>query len=92
MSRKNNPGLLYALSLALELGFLIAVPLGGFIFSGFLADKFLGTRPLFLIVGVVIGATIAFYGTYRSLIPVMKDGEEEGDGKEDTEKITSRHL
>lgn len=92
MARNNNFGLLYALSLAWELGFFIAVPIGGFIFLGFLGDKFLGTRPIFLIVGVVIGAIIACYGAYRSLIFAIKSMEEGGREKEDEGKTENRHL
>ena len=92
MNKKSDSKLFEALSLAWELGFLIAVPLGGFIFLGFLGDRFLGTRPIFLIVGVGIGTIVAFYGVYSLLIPVMKDEEEEGDKKEDAEKIANRHL
>lgn len=83
MGNKSNSKLFNALSFALELGFLIAVPFGGFIFLGFLGDRWLGARPIFLIIGVVIGAIIAFYGAYRSLIPVVKDGEEENDENKD---------
>ena len=90
--KKNDSKIYDALSLASELGFLIAVPLGGSIFLGFLGDKFLGTRPIFLIIGVVVGAVVAFYGVYRSLIFVMKDGEEESGKKEDMEKIARRRL
>lgn len=75
MNNKSNSKLFDALAFALELGFVIAVPIGGFIFFGFLADRFLGTRPLFLISGAVVGLIVSFYTAYRSLIPFMKDKE-----------------
>ncbi len=82
MGNKSNSKLFDALSFALGLGFSIAIPIGGFIFLGFLGDRFLGTRPLFLIGGAVVGLIVSFYTAYRSLIPVMKDEEGGGDKKE----------
>ena len=79
MSITSRSKLASALSFALELGFTIAVPIGGFIFLGFLGDRFLGTRPIFLIAGVIVGMIVAFYGTYRSLIPLMSNKENNKD-------------
>lgn len=79
MNNKGNSKLFDALAFALELGFVIAVPIGGFIFLGFLADGFLETHPLFLIGGAVVGLIISFYMAYRSLIPLMKDEENNKD-------------
>lgn len=65
----------YALSFAWQLGFLIAIPIGGFLFLGFLADKFLGTKPLFLFVGLVVGVVVTIYEVYHLLLPLIKDKE-----------------
>ncbi|HEX9692798.1 MAG TPA: AtpZ/AtpI family protein [Gemmatimonadales bacterium] len=46
---------------------------------GWLLDRWLGTLPLFMIIGALSGATLATVSIYRSLI----DGEEhddDGDG------------
>lgn len=63
----------YALSFAWQLGFLIAIPIGGFLFLGFLADKLLGTKPLFLMIGLVVGVIVTVYEVYHLLWPLIKD-------------------
>jgi len=77
MGNTGKSKLVDALAFAAELGFLVAVPIGGFIFLGFLGDRFFETRPFFLIIGVVVGAIVSFYGAYHSLIPLMKDKEKD---------------
>lgn len=71
MSQKNNFKIFYALSLAWQLGFIVAVPLGGFLFLGFLVDKFFKTQPLFLIVGLLVGVIVTVYEVYHLLVPLI---------------------
>jgi F0F1-type ATP synthase assembly protein I len=56
MDTKNNQksGLFYAISLASQLGFMIAIPLVGFLFLGLYIDKKLNTLPIFLISSIVL--------------------------------------
>ena len=72
MEKKDNFKIFYALSFAWQLGFIIAIPIGLFIFLGFLADKFFGTSPLFLIIGTVSGVGITIYESYQLLIPLIE--------------------
>ncbi|OQX71103.1 hypothetical protein B6D52_02640 [Candidatus Parcubacteria bacterium 4484_255] len=72
-SRKNNFKTAYALSLAWQLGFLVAVPIGLFLFLGFWGDKALGTSPLFLIISLLIGLIITVYEVYHLFIPLVQD-------------------
>lgn len=44
----------YAISLGLELGFLIAVPLVAFLFLGVFLDKKFNTAPIFIASAVVV--------------------------------------
>ena len=57
----NNYGRSIALGITL---LLILVVLGGL---GLLADKFLGTLPLFLLVGIVVGFALGLYYMYVTL-------------------------
>ena len=56
---------------------------GGCIVLGVLVglwlDSKLDTRPILVIVGLVFGLLIAFYGVYRLLLPLMGDKREKGD-------------
>ena len=72
-SNKNNKWkILYATSLAWQLGFLILVFLGGFILLGIWLDKTFQTKQFFLSLGIVLGISLASYSTYRSYLPLVK--------------------
>lgn len=75
MSQRNTFKTFYALSLAWQLGFFIAIPIGGFLFLGLWGDNFFNTKPFFLLLGLVIGIVITIYEVYHLLIPVIKDKE-----------------
>ena len=54
MASKNNFYFFYALSLAWQLGFLVAVPVIGLLVGGIYLDKKWGTSPLCLIASIGI--------------------------------------
>lgn len=56
---------LRALGLAAEIGFAIAVPIVAGSYLGSWADRQLGTEPLFLLVGVLLGMFAGFYTIYQ---------------------------
>jgi len=49
------------------------------VFAGLWLDSKLDTRPILVIVGLVFGLLIAFYGVYRLLLPLMGDKRGKGD-------------
>ena len=73
MSSQNNFKTFYAISFAWQLGFIIAIPIAGFIFLGFIADGFLSTQPVLLITGFIVGVIITVYEIYHMLIPIIKN-------------------
>ncbi len=79
MDKKDNFKTFYALSLAWQLGFLIAIPIGGFLFLGVWADKFFKTEPLLLIVGILTGIIITVYEIYHLFIPLIKNSDKKND-------------
>lgn len=72
---QNNFKIWYALAVAFQLGFLIVVPIGGFMLLGLWADKILKTGPFLLIAGALIGLSITVYEIYHWLIPLIKKEE-----------------
>lgn len=46
---------------------------------GFWLDEEIGIRPLFILLGLGLGLFVAFYGTYRMLLPAMGRGKDKGD-------------
>jgi len=71
-SKNNAEKTLYALSLAWQLGFLIAVPLGGFLLLGYWIDTVLQTKPLVLLIGLALGGIVTCYELYHVLTPFIK--------------------
>ncbi len=67
MSRR---GLVLAMRL-LGLGWYIAASIVLGIGGGLLLDGWLGTVPLFTLLGVLLGSVVAFYGMYRMVLPLM---------------------
>lgn len=72
MPKHGNFKILYALSFAWQLGFLIAAPLTILIIIGLWIDNILKTGPLLVISGVLIGLTITIYEIYHMLLPLIK--------------------
>ncbi len=72
-NKRNNFKIFYALSFAWQLGFLIVVSIGGFLFLGFWGDKFFSTQPLFLIFGLLVGIVVTIYEVHHLLAPLIKD-------------------
>ena len=60
------------ISLAWELGYLIAVPLVALTLGGRFLDKKLGTSPLILLVGVVLAIIISSYMVYKKTTDIME--------------------
>ena len=71
--RKNNFKVFYALSLAFQLGFLIAVPIVVFLLLGIWADNYFRTQPLLMIIGLLIGFVITIYEVHHLLKPLVKN-------------------
>jgi F0F1-type ATP synthase assembly protein I len=77
MSQKNSSKKFYALSLAWQLGFLISVPIVGFLLLGLLADRFFHTQPVLLVVGLAVGLAVTIYEVYHLLAPLIYDNDNE---------------
>ena len=53
------------------LGWYIALAILAGMAVGLLLDRWAGTSPLFLLLGLVLGVVLAFYGTYRMSITFL---------------------
>ncbi len=78
MANRDNFKTFYALSLAWQLGFLIAVPLAGFMIAGFWLDKKINSGPFMLLAGMIVGVVITVYEVYHLLAPLISDKEKHG--------------
>jgi ATP synthase protein I len=69
---KQNEKSWSALGFAWELGYSIAVPLVVFALAGRLLDKYLGTSPWLLLVGLLVAIVSSSYIVYKKTIKIMK--------------------
>ena len=54
-------------------GFYISGSIVLGVIAGLWLDSKLGTGPIMVIVGLLLGIVIAFYGVYRMILPLMGD-------------------
>ena len=53
-------------------GWYVALCIVGATFGGLWLDGKLDTLPAFTLAGVVLGGALAFYGTYKMVLPLVK--------------------
>ena len=69
----------------LGLGWYVAFSIIGGVAGGYWLDQWLGTRPLFLLLGLVAGSAMAFYGVYRMVAPLLiQDGPQDSPESQET--------
>lgn len=69
--KKNKPNVFYTLSLGLELGFLIALPVVIFLILGIFLDKKFQSFPISLILSVILGLVFTFLDIYYIVLPFL---------------------
>jgi ATP synthase protein I len=53
-------------------GWFIAISILLGVWGGLWLDGKLGTAPIMVIAGLILGLVVAFYGVYRMLLPLMR--------------------
>ena len=64
------------------LGWYVALCIVFGVVGGLALDGLLETKPLFMLLGILLGSVVAFWGLYKMVQPVlygMKSGESAGD-------------
>ncbi len=72
MIDKKKSNFFYAISLALQLGFLIAIPLVGFLLVGVFLDKKFESTPIFTISLVILSLIFVFFEIRYYLLPFLE--------------------
>lgn len=60
------------------IGWYIGISIVGGIVAGVYLDRWLETKPLFVLVGLLLGLAVAGYGTYRLLQPFLAESRPPG--------------
>lgn len=50
--------------------------------GGVWLDKKLDTQPVFILIGLILGMVLAFWGFYQMVIPLLKDNSKPGKKRE----------
>ncbi len=64
------------------LGWYVVFCVGIGIVGGYFLDRLAGTWPLFIMLGVLLGTTAAFYGVYKMVQPLLKQTETKEDKRD----------
>ena len=70
--KKENSKFFYAISLGLELGFMIAIPLILFVLGGLYVDRIFNTTPLFLILGLLLNVIFTIFEVKKIILPFLE--------------------
>jgi len=62
----------------LELGWFVGIAILLGILGGLWLDDKLGTRPLFIIIGLILGLAVAVYGAVKMMLQVLKGDNDKG--------------
>jgi len=79
-TRKN---LIYALGLGTQFGLMVALTLAAFLLGGVYLDKFLGTKPVFMILGIIMGFAGAGMEVCHVILPFLEKKSKVKDNKND---------
>jgi len=60
-------------------GFFIGGSILGGVVAGLWLDSRFHTEPILVILGLLLGVTIAFYGVYQMLLPLLGKKTDKGD-------------
>lgn len=60
-------------------GFFIGGSILGGVVVGLWLDRQFNTEPILVIVGLLLGITVAFYGVYQMLLPLLGKKKDRGD-------------
>jgi ATP synthase protein I len=60
-------------------GFFIGGCILGGVVAGLWLDSRFGTEPILVIVGLLLGIVVAFYGVYQMLLPLLGGKKDKGD-------------
>ncbi len=61
-------------------GFFIGSSILGGVVVGLWLDSKFNTEPLLVIIGLLLGIAVAFYGVYEMLLPLLQKKRDNGDG------------
>ena len=59
-------------------GFFVGISILGGVLGGLWLDNKFNTSPILVIVGLLLGIVVAFYGVYQMLLPLLGDKRNRG--------------
>jgi len=74
--------LAYVLGLGMQFGLMVAITLAGFLMGGVYLDKLLHTKPLFMILGIIMGFAGAGTEVRYVVLPILEKNQKVTNNKE----------
>lgn len=62
------------------MGWYVALSIVGGVLAGIWLDNKLHTKPVMVIIGLLLGLVIAFYGVYQMILPNIDNKQKRGNG------------
>ena len=63
----------------LGIGWYIGLSIIGGVLGGLWLDNTINTKPLFVIIGLILGIIVAVYGVYHMIMPLINDRQDKED-------------
>lgn len=60
------------------MGWYVALCIVLGVLGGVWLDKKIGTPPLFILIGTLLGVVVAFYGIYKMVVPLLQSTDHGG--------------
>jgi F0F1-type ATP synthase assembly protein I len=83
--------LFYAVSLGLEMGFLIAIPLALFLLFGVFLDKKFHTLPVFMIVMLILSMIVTILEVHSLILPFLEKRSKKISGDKSRREQTNKN-
>lgn len=85
MSESKQNQLAYVLGLGTQFGLMIAATLALTLIAGVCLDKLLHTKPLFILLGVIIGIAASILEIFNVVIPILEKNQKVNNNQKNKE-------
>lgn len=82
--------LIYALSLGIQLGLMVAITMAALLVGGVYLDKMLNTKPIFMILGIILGFTGAGLEMRYVVLPLLEKNQKVKNNNQNNKEINKQ--
>ena len=82
--------LIYALSLGMQFGLMVAITMAALLAGGVYLDKTLDTKPIFMILGIILGFAGAGLEMRYVVLPFLEKNQKVNNNKQNNKEINKQ--